>query len=236
MYHRRPPALSRSTFVLALATLIGACDLPRDAGGTLNRVRHGTMRVGVVTNPPWANDSGAAASGVEAQLAKELATRLDAKVTWVRRPEAEMLLALHERELELVIGGLTSSVPWQKEVAFTRSYYTDTIEVGAPPGSVPPGALAGRSVAVERGSAVAAELRTQGATPLPVDDVTRATGLVAAPTWKLASMGWSTGGVVLQQEQHVLAAPPGENAWLVEIEHLLHERKQAIPQMLRAAR
>jgi len=226
-----------------LATLCGlavlsiaACNLPRDSSGTLDRVRHGTMRVGLITNPPWVTDSGATTDGVEQQLVKELASRLDARVDWVRRPSSELLEALHRRELDLVIGGLTSTLPWQKEVAFTKPYYTDTIAVGPAAGNGVPGSLNGATVAVERGSAITAELRTQGATPLPVDDVTRATGLVVAPTWKLVSMGRADTGFVLQQQPHVLAAAQGENAWLVEIERLLRDRKSAIPGMLRAQR
>src|SRR6185369_5924264 len=43
----------RFTFVL----LVAACDLPRDSDGTLDRVRGGTMRVGVVIDTPWTKDS-----------------------------------------------------------------------------------------------------------------------------------------------------------------------------------
>jgi len=221
-------------FAIVLGT--AGCDLPRDSSGTLDRVRHGTMRVGVVTNPPWVTDSAAPATGVEQQLVQELAARVNARVEWVRRPEAELLLALHKRELDLVIGGLTSSVPWQKQVAFTKPYYTDTIAVGAPAGTPPITDLKGKTVAVETGSAIAAELRSKDATPLPMDDVTRSTGLVAAPTWRLASMGRSNTGIELQQEKHVLAAPQGENAWLVQVERLLHDRKPDIPKRLRAQR
>jgi ABC-type amino acid transport substrate-binding protein len=191
------------------------------------------MRVGLITNPPWVNDSSATADGVEQQLVKELAARVGARIEWVRRPEAELLEALHARELDLVIGGLTSAVPWQKQVAFTKPYYTDTTDIGAPPGSAPPGALTGRTVAVQNGSAVAAELKTRGAAVVRMDDIARATALAAAPTWQLARMGYTRGDLVLQQQKHVIAAPQGENAWLVEIEHLLHDRKSQIPQMLR---
>jgi polar amino acid transport system substrate-binding protein len=232
----RPLATLAILAGFAIALGVAGCDLPRDSSGTLDRVRHGTMRVGVVTNPPWASDSGAPAPGVEQQLVQELAARVNARVAWVRRPEAELLLALHRRELDLVIGGLTSSVPWQKEVAFTKPYYADTIVVGAPVGTPPITDLKGMTVAVQSGSAIAAELRGKGATPQPMDDVTRSAGLVAAPVWRLASMGRSNTGIELQQEQHVLAAPQGENAWLVQIERLLHDRKSDIPKRLRSQR
>jgi len=236
--HRGTSSIVRHHLVLligfALLPAAAACDLPRDSSGTLDRVRHGTIRVGLITNSPWVSDSGSSVDGVEQQLVKELATRLGARVDWVRRPEAELLEALHRRELDLVVGGLTSTLPWQKEVAFTKPYYTDTIAVGAPAGNGVPGTLKGATVAVERGDAIAAELRTRGATPLPIDDITHATGLADAPTWQLASMGRADTGVVLQRHPHVMAAPQGENAWLVQVERLLHDRKSAIPNMLRA--
>jgi polar amino acid transport system substrate-binding protein len=38
-----------------------------------------------------------------------------------------------------------------------------------------------------------------------------------------------------REERHVLAAPPGENAWLVRVERALHAREREVPAMLRAA-
>lgn len=43
--------------ILALAV---ACDFPRDAQDTLQRVRNGTMRVGVSENDPWVRFVGEA--------------------------------------------------------------------------------------------------------------------------------------------------------------------------------
>ena len=76
--------------------------------------------------------------------------RAKARVDWVRGPAPKLMLALRDRQLDLVIGGLTSHLPWKQEVAFTRPYYRD-------------------------------------------------------------------------HEQHVLAAPPGENAWLVVVERYLRQ-------------
>lgn len=68
--------------LIALAIAFGAtgCSLPRDTSGTLDRVRHGTTRVGVVTNPPWVSDSGASARGPAGKV-KRAAERLP----WVDR-------------------------------------------------------------------------------------------------------------------------------------------------------
>jgi ABC-type amino acid transport substrate-binding protein len=169
--------MGRKSIAVAAALVLVACGLPRDASGTMDRVRHGTMRVGVSPSPPWVTDSAGTLGGVEVRLVEDLARTLDARVLWVRRSEGELLPALRERELDLVIGGLTASEPWRQEVAFTHPYYVDTVGVALVPGTV-------------------------------------------------------TRTVV---RQHVLAAPPGENAWLVHVERFLRARMSQVPNAVRAA-
>lgn len=167
----------RALGITLLALAGGACHLPRDADGTLDRVRGGTLRVGVVSAPPWVADSAGALGGVEVRLVEDLARTLGARVTWARRREAELFEALHRRELDLVIGGLTAEEPWGKEVAFTHPYLVDTVGVDLTPGTV-------------------------------------------------------TRTIV---REHVLAAPPGENAWLVHVERFLRTRQAQVPNDLRRA-
>jgi polar amino acid transport system substrate-binding protein len=228
--------MGRPHLTVPLALLAAACGLPRDPGGTLDRVRGGDMRVGLVAAPPWVVDSGGGAvGGVEVALVGALARELGARVRWVRAPESHLMESLHRRELDLVIGGVTATSPWAKQVALTRPYYTDTVAVGVAAGAASPASLEGRTVAVEAGSPVAADVRSHGATPLGVDDLRREAGPVAAPTWRLAALGRDRVLAELREERHVLAAPPGENAWLVRVERLLHARERAVPGMLRAA-
>jgi ABC-type amino acid transport substrate-binding protein len=93
---------------------------------------------------------------VEAALIQAIAADAGAQVRWVRAPEALLMKSLHERQLDLVAGGLTGDLPWANKVAFTRPFAT----------------AAGK--------------------------------------------------------QHVLAAPPGENAWLVRIERVLEQQRPAV--------
>jgi polar amino acid transport system substrate-binding protein len=110
--------------VLFIATAsITACGLPRDADGTLDRVRNGTLRVGVAVDTPWVTDSGGAAGGVEGWLAAEIARGLRARPVWVRGPHPRLLTELSERRLDLVVGGLEDSSPWSTEVALTKPYF-----------------------------------------------------------------------------------------------------------------
>jgi polar amino acid transport system substrate-binding protein len=121
---------------LAACAACAACDLPRDADGTLDRARGGTLRVGVTRSAPWVTDSNGTLGGVEVRLVNDLARTIGARVAWTRQPEAELMEALHQRELDLVVGGLTASEPWAKQVAFTHPYHVDTVGVGVTPGAV----------------------------------------------------------------------------------------------------
>jgi polar amino acid transport system substrate-binding protein len=118
----------------AVALVLGAagCNLPRDGAGTLDRVHGGTVRVGVMNDAPWAFDSSGTTGGVEGALASEIARRASARIAWVRGTEGDLLPMLERREVDLVIGGLTADLPWARQVAFTRPYYTDTVIVGLP--------------------------------------------------------------------------------------------------------
>jgi len=62
---RSPPLAADAAGLLAFATA-SACNLPRDADGTLNRVTGGPLRVGVIVHPPWVTDVNGQIGGVEA--------------------------------------------------------------------------------------------------------------------------------------------------------------------------
>jgi polar amino acid transport system substrate-binding protein len=195
------------------------------------------MRVGVVEQRPWTTYArGGAAGGLEAALVAELARELGARVEWVRGGESALLELLHLRELDLVIGGLTDQTPWKQHVALTKPFYTDTIVVAAPLGVMRLKELKGQAVAVRAGDPAAGYVRRKGGVPVAVPELAQATGLVAAPTWQLMSLGFAPVGVTLHESRHVIAAPPGENEWLMRIERMIRERKAAIPVLLRTAR
>lgn len=109
--------------------LVAACGLPRDPEGTLKRVRGGTMRVGMAVDTPWVTDSAGGAGGIEGAIVRDLAQRTGARVEWHRGTAADVLDALKGRDVDLVVAGLTAESPYGGEVAFTRSYYTDTTMV-----------------------------------------------------------------------------------------------------------
>jgi polar amino acid transport system substrate-binding protein len=114
---------SRKRAVSALlAAGLASCGIPRDADHTFDHVQNGVMRIGVVDHPPWAHASDSGVVGVEPALVADLARQLHARAEWRRGAESELLQALHERKLDIVVGGLTTDSPWKREVAFTDPY------------------------------------------------------------------------------------------------------------------
>jgi polar amino acid transport system substrate-binding protein len=224
--------MARHLALLLLAPLIG-CNLPRDSGDTLHRVQNGTLRAGLIQNPPWVVTNGSV-GGVEVELVRRLAGQLGARVDWIPGSESELLMALRERDLDLVVGGLTSKDPWKKRVAFTRQFYTDSVVVSAPAGS-DPGQLRGTPVAVEAGTPAIRYLRKKGAVPLVTKDLSTARGAVAAESWLISRIGRRSSGLLLVKAQHVVAVPPGENQWLLRVETFLEQVKATVPTLLQTA-
>src|SRR4051812_2484546 len=101
--------------VITLALFVG-CDLPRDPEGTLNRVRGGTMRVGLVENPPWVIRTEGEPKGVEVELVRRFAAELGAKPEWHWGAEQKHMRAMEKFELDLVIGGLLDDTPWSDSI------------------------------------------------------------------------------------------------------------------------
>jgi len=117
------------------------CDIPRDPEGTLDRVRGGTIRVGIDVNEPWTawegQGSAARPAGVEPELVERFAKELKADVEWVRGSETEILTALENFDLDLVAAGIKDDTLWSDRVGLSRPY-AETADgkhvLAAPPG------------------------------------------------------------------------------------------------------
>ncbi|XVS61586.1 substrate-binding periplasmic protein [Actinosynnema sp. CA-299493] len=213
--------------VAALALVVasaGGCQWPRDADGTLDRVREGTIRIGVAHNPPWTIIDGSAGDeapgGAETVLARRLADSLGARVRWVPGGEAELMTALSERDLDLVLAGLDAQSPWSQDVALTTDYLTADAVVAVPAGS--PTDVTGQRVLVREGSTDATLLADHDATAVPVADLPeRPDGAAVVPDWLVDATGLTDTGTHLSSLDHVMAVPPGENAWQSAVERFL---------------
>jgi len=223
--------------VLALVALtFMGCDFPRDPRGTLGKVQGGTMRVGIVDHDPWTRMEGSRPSGVEVELLKDFARGLDAEISFVPGATPELLEAAREGEVDVLIGGFTSTSPGVsegKEAGVTGSYLTTRFVVGVPPGRAAFDDPSGREIAVERIDGTAALLKEEGAFPVRVDDLPAARMPVAAYEWQIEAWGFEPTGVELPEEEHVMAVPLGENGWLVELERFLRANREEARELLR---
>jgi polar amino acid transport system substrate-binding protein len=216
-----------------LFALVAGCGIPRDPEGTLERVADGTMRVGITERPPWSSFEEGDPSGVEIDLIQGFTESIDADIEWFEGAEAELLAALEHRELDLVIGGLTVDDPWGQIVTFTQPYAKVATLVGVQPGEPPPEEIDGVEVAVEPGSELPALVRSAGGIPVILEDLSGASGPVAAEEWRIEVLGLVPTDIVLDEAEHAVAVPVGENAWLVRLERYLGDRAASVDELLR---
>lgn len=120
------PLVRRLVAALSLSALLlsGCSSIPADADGTLDRARDGTLVVGVSEHPPWTiiDAKTGEVTGSEADLIKGFAESINAEIEWHPGPESVLAGEIKEGELDIVIGGLTTSAPWSSQMAMTRSY------------------------------------------------------------------------------------------------------------------
>jgi polar amino acid transport system substrate-binding protein len=218
-------------FVVCLCAA-GCSDLPRDPKETSRHVQGGSLRVGLVENPPWVIRTAGEPAGEEVELVREFARELGAKPEWHWGGEQQHMEALEHYQLDLLVGGLTSDTAWSKYVGLTSPYFENRIMVGVPASAPTLKSVKGVQVAAERGDAVAGYLESKGAVVLLVDDLSRAGGAVAAPEWQLEQMGLTRTEIVLRAEKHVMATPPGENGFIKRLDEFLDRRRGDVKGLL----
>ena len=229
-----PASTVRLALVIALVgSLLGGCDMPYDNADTLQDVRGGTLRAGAVESPPWARVRDGAVSGVEVALVSRFADEIGAAdVEWTTGSESSLITALDRRELDMVVGGLTASTPWAAHVGLSIVYLDSAIALGVPPESGPVAeSWAGEQIGYPAGDLeIAALVRERGAIPVPVDGPA---GMpVAAPRWQLVAWGLEPREPDLLHRRHVLAVPPGENAFLLRLDRFLADEGPMVRQRL----
>jgi polar amino acid transport system substrate-binding protein len=190
------------------------------------------MRVGIIERPPWTTLEGGKPAGVEVDLVEGFARSLDAEIDWFPGSEAELLTALEERELDLVIGGFTVDDPWAQKITFTQPYAVIEVVVAAPPGRAPPADLSGLQVAAHSGTDVPRLIEEAGGIAVRVPDLSKANGLVAGEEWEVRALGLVPGSLVLDESRLAMAVPHGENAWLVQLERHLSEEAPFVDELL----
>lgn len=108
---------------MAAAAAGGCSTIPRDPGGTLERVRDsGVLRVGASPSEGRVIIDGHRVSGPEAELVSGFARSLGASVRWRPGGEGELVAAMERGELDVLVGGLSATSPWVGTVSLTRPY------------------------------------------------------------------------------------------------------------------
>jgi len=111
---------------IPLALSAVGCGLPVDPRGTLQRVRDGTVRVGLSESPPWVlKDEDEGPAGIEVELTREFARELNAEIQWFWGTTDQLLHAVDQRQLDLAICGLTDDTPWTSRIALTSPYFVE---------------------------------------------------------------------------------------------------------------
>jgi polar amino acid transport system substrate-binding protein len=114
---------SRALFAVAVAVSTQACSaIPRDAGGALNRVMGGMLRVGIIEHHPWTVVEPHGTSGVEPRLLEQWAAQLGAQVEWRHGDLAGLVDALHRREIDVLAAGLYDTTPYARQLALSQPY------------------------------------------------------------------------------------------------------------------
>jgi polar amino acid transport system substrate-binding protein len=219
---------------LVLCLAAAACDYPRDPEGTLDRVEGGTMRVGVAHNPPWVDLSGPRPEGVEVELIERFAEQLEAEIEWFEGTESDLVEAMRGFQLDVLIAGLTRASLFRKHVALTRPYLDTEIQFAVPPGEELPDDLDGIEIWVEKGSEAAALLQQEevDATPLHYRTLNEIDGPVLLETYEIDAIGYERTDRIQRDDEHAMAVPMGENAFLLELERFLLDRGEEAGEIL----
>lgn len=225
------PAHRRSIrLLLCLAVaLLGACrDIPRDPHGTLERVRGGVLRVGLMHHKPWATVIDGRPQGLEAALVEQLAKSLGATVEWAEPRGDELFQALKEYRLDLVVGGVTERSPWKDHVAFTRPYLRHR---AAAVSQLPLTSIRNQRVAVDDGTPELDEVRQLGGIPVSRRTQPIAAAIEVKPAWQISPDEHVVAR--LEENLQVFAVPSGENAWLVHVDRFLRANNGDVLSKLR---
>jgi polar amino acid transport system substrate-binding protein len=177
--HAVPPSPDEALARLlreARASLPGACADPA-VDGLIRILCAGEIRVGVRANYPlFATSEGAERSGYDIDVARAIASRLGVRPVWVSVRAATRIAALAEGDVDLVVATMGHNTQRDAQARFIRPHYyrSETIVVG--PRETPVDDwrdLPGRSICVTVGNYANAQLVSQGARLMLLDDASR---------------------------------------------------------------
>jgi len=114
----------RSILFLFFISTIACGRIPSDPEKSFEKAQNSGLAVGFSHNPPWVFDLDTAAEGVEANLIREFALINGLNVVWQKGSEQKLMKMLEEKELHIVISGLTKDNPWKSQkIGLTLPYF-----------------------------------------------------------------------------------------------------------------
>ncbi len=203
--------------------LAGCESYPNDPMNSLENARGDTLRVGAIETAPWIILENGEVRGIEAEIIKGFAKKIDARVEWVKGTEEELMPLLENYELQLLAGGLTAGNPWKKRVGMTGAYKKVKVVVCNTLGETLPEKIEDLEVGVKKGSAIGAYVKKKNGLPVFVDSLEQYNGLVAVYEHELGKFPCKESQLSIYTEKHVIALPRGENSLLMTLEEYLHE-------------
>lgn len=208
----------------AICVLITGCeDYPKDVRHTLDSVQSGVLHVGLVENAPWVIRGPAGPQGLEPDIIRTLAARLDAEVAWHWGSTAVVLEALEQYQVHLAAGGFATGPLLPSTVAATNPYYVTRYTVGFLPSQErKPTQLEGLTLALPLMSPLHEPLKKKNA-ELRSMTAPEESGLpMAGPTWWLEAHGYAPGPWTLLKQKQVMVVTKGENAWMTAVQRHLN--------------
>lgn len=214
-------------FAFLLLFIIGclqACEsYPNDPKNSLEEAKAKRLRVGFIEDHPWIWAEGGEMKGIEAEIIKGFAEKIDTKIEWIKGTEDELMPLLETFELHVVVGGLSRSTPWNKHVGLTGPYKKVKVIVCSTNGTAIPEEIEGWQVGVKKGSAIGAYVRQKKGIPIFMDSLPDYQGLVAVYEYDKDLFDCGDSRLSIKTIKHVLAVPKGENNLLMTLEEYLNE-------------
>lgn len=126
---RNPNRLVTALILLAVLALAACATTPGSSTGP-SGTSGAPLRVGISTNyPPLAFKEGGVIQGVEVDLSERVAERTGRSVRLVEKPFDQLIPALLDGEVDVIMAGMTVTEERSRVVAFTQTY----LEVGQMP-------------------------------------------------------------------------------------------------------
>ena len=216
------PLLIASLFLLGLAALVAILasrvEPPPDKHVAFPR---GEIVIGVdASYPPFAIDNGQSLAGLDIELAKAIADRIDLPLRFINISYYGLYDALASGEVDMLISALRVDPTRMDDVRYSRHYFDNGLllvsSAGAPILSAE--SLAGHSVAFEIGSQAETELRK-----LESDELTLNRFPYELPRYALDALRLGIADAALVDATTLRLYQREYPKWRVERFHLTHD-------------